>query len=103
MRQDAARKEIAKEKLRERIETSIQTTMIGALASVEEHFGYLWGKDKRNLTPEEYELKQVFEILRNDILTKGNTQMRNIPKVLQDFEVDRRTYHYEVIFSKDRK
>ena len=38
-------KERSKTRLKKEVKKRIQTTMIGALSSIEKHFGSLWGDD----------------------------------------------------------
>ena len=57
--------------------------MIGALASIEKHFGFLWGQDEddgevENVTPEQKQLREIYDEARSEILDKGNTQIRNL-------------------------
>ena len=47
-------KAVSKERLLKISQKKIQTTMIGALSSIEKHFGFLWGhEDKEELTAEQ--------------------------------------------------
>ena len=67
------------------VERRIQTTMIGALARIENNLGYLWGHNKPEsepLTDKENEFLDMWEYLRNDILNYGNAQIR---KLYEDF------------------
>jgi hypothetical protein len=63
----------------------IQTTMIGAIFEFEQNFGYLWGQDKDDdaITPQEEKFRDRWENTRNEILNKGNNQLR---KCLSDLE-----------------
>jgi hypothetical protein len=73
------------ERLKFYVEKRIQTTMIGALARIEENLGYLWGHKKPEtepLTNKEQEFLDLWEYLRNDILNYGNAQIR---KSKEDF------------------
>lgn len=60
------------------ISKKIETTFIGAVASFEKYFGFLWGqeKDERDLTREEIQLDKLWEQCRNEILNKGNKNLR---------------------------
>lgn len=89
--------EVAQEKLRSQLDKSLRTTMIGAVASVEKHFGYLWGHDSdHELTPQELEFKELFENLRTEILDKGNSQIRGLIPIINGFEISKKTYHYNI-------
>ena len=66
----------------------IQTTMIGALSSIEKHFGFLWAHDEsRDLTQEEEHAKELYEKMRSEILDRGNNQARNLEAELSQYEV----------------
>ena len=76
-------KEVSKNRLYQVSKKKIQTTMIGALASIEKHFGFLWGQDEddgevENVTPEQKQLREIYDEARSEILDKGNTQLRNL-------------------------
>ena len=65
-------KEVSKNRLYQISKKKIQTTMIGALASIEKHFGFLWGQDEEggqeeNLTPEQKQLKMSYDEARWEI------------------------------------
>lgn len=88
--------EVAQEKLRSQLDKSIRTTMIGAVASVEKHFGYLWGHDSDELTENQQEFKELFDKLRTEILDKGNAQIRGLVPIINDFQISKKTYHYNI-------
>jgi hypothetical protein len=67
------------ERLRYYVEKRIQTTMIGALARIEDNLGFLWGADKNEdvaLTSEEERYADIWDFTRNQILNQGNAQIR---------------------------
>lgn len=73
------RKESSKQRLRSVGQQKIKTTMIGAIASIEEHFGFLWDNN--------LEMKDVFDLVRSEILDKGNTQIRNFDVELSNYDI----------------
>jgi len=77
----------SRERLSKVLKKKIETTMIGALSSIEEHFGFLWKDDSEELTPERQEMKRLFTLVRSEILDKGNTQARNIDAELSQYDV----------------
>lgn len=88
-KKDKEYKEASKDRLNKIINTKFRTVMIGALASIEQNFGFLWGHNEhRRLTPEEQEMKDLFEKTRKEILDKGNAQARNIATELGQYEVE---------------
>ncbi len=49
----------------------IKTTMIGALSTLEENLGFLWGHESdEDISPEQQHMKTIFEQVRSDILVK---------------------------------
>lgn len=69
------------------LKKKIQTTMIGALSSIEEHLGYLWGMDKDKLTPKEQEMFDLYQRVRSEILDKGNIQARNLDAEINQYDI----------------
>lgn len=65
--------------LYETIRKRITTTMIGALASIEEHL---------DLDDEEY------SALRQEILDKGNAQIRELRRDLDNYDIRRKTVYF---------
>lgn len=73
----------SKDRLSKILKKKIQTTMIGALSSIEDHFGFLWegdGKQKK-------EMQELYNKVRSEILDKGNNQARNIDAELAQYDV----------------
>ena len=76
------------ERLLKRARKKIQTTMIGALSSIEKYFGFLWAhNESRDLTQEEEHAKELYEKMRSEILDRGNNQARNLEAELAQYEV----------------
>ena len=68
----------SKKQLIAAIQRKMKTTMIGAIASIEDQFGALWGHGKplSALSPEEQDWRERWEETRSEILDKGNKQLR---------------------------
>jgi len=67
----------------------IKTTMIGAIASIEENLGFLLdeeGSDQDN--------RELFNKLRSEILDKGNQQIRNLSKEFKLYDISMKRYQY---------
>jgi len=77
----------SKERLSKILKKKVQTTMIGALSSIEEHFSFLWSTEKSEMTPEQKIMYDTFQKVRSEILDKGNTQARNIDAELAQDDV----------------
>jgi hypothetical protein len=80
----------SRDRLSKIIRKKIETTMIGAISSVEEHLGFLWGYDENqnDLTEDQKRLKELFQLVRSEILDKGNTQSRNADAELAQYDVE---------------
>ena len=78
----------SKHRLSKILKKKVETTMIGALSSLEEHFSFLWsGQSGGDLTPEQQIMYDTFQKVRSEILDKGNTQARNIDAELNQYDV----------------
>ena len=65
----------------------ITTTMVGALDSIERHFGFLW-EEQSDGDPEAARImKELYEKVREEILDNGNNQSRNLTIELEQYEV----------------
>tara|TARA_R100001244_G_C5127382_1_gene124944 strand:- start:160 stop:573 length:414 start_codon:yes stop_codon:yes gene_type:complete len=81
-------KEISKDRLLRVSKKKIQTTMIGALSTVEKHFGFLWGHESPDaLTPEQEHLKELYDQVRSEILDRGNNQGRNLETEFINYDI----------------
>jgi len=78
-------KEQSKERLSDNIKKKIKTTMIGAISSIEDHFGELLDSDES--------LSALFQNVRADILDKGNHQLRNVDVELSQYDVEWNRYN----------
>ena len=70
------------------LKKKVETTMIGALSSIEEHFSFLWTSSSGDeLSPEQKIMFDNFQKVRSEILDKGNTQSRNIDAELSQYDI----------------
>ena len=89
-------------RLSRNMKKKIQTTMIGALSSVEKHFSFLW--EQENISEEQREsLKRIYDNLRSEILDKGNHQLRNIDAELSDYTISLHSNVHDINFFVDNK
>tara|TARA_Y100000310_G_C20232103_1_gene600718 strand:- start:136 stop:510 length:375 start_codon:yes stop_codon:yes gene_type:complete len=80
--------DLSKERLLKIGKKKIQTTMIGALSTLEKRFGFLWGQDQdKDLTPEQEHMKELYEEIRSEILDRGNNQMRNLEAEFVQYDI----------------
>ena len=78
----------SKDRLSKIMRKKIETTMIGALSTIEEHFGFLWGnEDGSPLSEEQTTMKDLYQQVRSEILDKGNNQARNTDAELSQYDV----------------
>ena len=75
----------SKSRLEKIISTKIRTTMIGALATIEEHFGFLW---QNRSSEEATHFEGLYEKVRQEILDNGNNQIRNVKVELDHYSVE---------------
>lgn len=78
----------SKEKLSKSLKKKIETTMIGALSSIEEHFGFLWKTNGEPLTKDQEFIRSLYNKVRSEILDKGNNQSRNIDLELSQYDIE---------------
>ena len=77
----------SKERLSKILKKKVETTMVGALSSIEDHFSFLWSSESDALSPEQKIMFDTFQKVRSEILDKGNTQARNIDAELNQYDV----------------
>ena len=95
-------KEVSRDALFKASKKKIQTTMIGALSTIEEYFGFLWGldSDEEKLTPEQKHVRSIFEDIRAKILDRGNTQIRNLESEFVNYEISKKKYFINLPVAK---
>jgi len=75
----------------------IQTTMIGALSSIENNFGFLWNAENASdITDEQQHMKDIFDQVRSEILDRGNNQARNLEAEMSQYEVKWLKYNINI-------
>ena len=77
----------SRDRLSKILKKKIETTMIGALSSIEEHLGFLWDAKDGQLTEDQVYMKDLYQKVRSEILDKGNTQARNVDAELSQYDV----------------
>lgn len=79
----------SRDRLAKILKKKIQTTMIGALSSMEENLGFLWKNDSEEpLTKDQELLKSLYNKIRSEILDRGNNQARNIDAELAQYDIE---------------
>ena len=90
--------EESRKRLDKIITSKLRTTFIGAIASFEEHFGFLWGHGKleSELTQEEKDFAILWQNVRTEILHKSNNQLRAVRTELANHIVSWNRYRLEL-------
>lgn len=87
----------SKDKLAKTLKKKIQTTMIGALSTIEENFGFLWTNESGEaLTKDQEVMKNIYNKMRSEILDRGNNQARNIDAELSQYEIECIRYQIKI-------
>ena len=78
----------SRDRLSKILKKKIETTMIGALSTIEKYFGFLWGHEGNGeLTPEQTHMKEQFDEVRAEILDRGNNQIRNLEAEFTNYDI----------------
>jgi hypothetical protein len=93
---ESKHKSDSKERLSKILKKKIQTTMIGALSTIEENLGFLWNSSDGNLSKEQEVMKTLYNKIRSEILDKGNNQARNIDAELAQYDVEWLRYSMKI-------
>jgi hypothetical protein len=87
----------SKDRLSKILKKKIQTTMIGALSTLEENFSFLWTNESGGpLTKDQETMKTLYNKVRSEILDRGNNQARNIDAELAQYEVEWMRYQIKM-------
>lgn len=85
----------SKDRLSKILKKKIQTTMIGALSSIEQHLSFLWESESIS-TEDKKAMKVIYEQIRSEILDKGNNQARNIDAELAQYNIEWLRYEVSI-------
>lgn len=94
--------EDSKRRLVNIINKHMTTTFIAALASFEEEFGYLWGHGKTSKTEKEKEYFAIWQKVRNEVLNRGNHELRGIQNELEYYIVEWLRHQTEFIMVENK-
>ena len=86
----------SKDRLSKILKKKVQTTMIGAISSIEDHFAFMWTAEDSEMTTEMKFMYETFQKVRSEILDKGNTQSRNMDAELNQYEVKWMRYAMDI-------
>ena len=91
----------SKDRLSKTLKKKIQTTMIGALSTIEENLAFLWEQDNTKFSKED--MKNLYNKIRSEILDKGNNQPRKKQPQLAQYEVEWLKYSIKIPFVQQPK
>lgn len=80
-------KEDSRERLKKICITKIRTTMIGALESIEKRIKQ-FAENNGKKTNEQLILEKLYDEMRNEILDRGNQQIRNLEAEFEQYEIN---------------
>ena len=84
-------------KLKKNLEKRIRTTMIGAIAAIEEEFGRFWkNEDGLPWSEDQTKVYEIFQSVRAQILDNGNNQIRMLEKDMDGFNIEEKLYHIQL-------
>jgi hypothetical protein len=86
----------SKDRLSKILRRKIETTMIGALSSIEESFGFLWAEDSPYTEEVKSEMLDLYNKVRSEILDKGNGQARNVDAELAQYTIKWLRYSMDI-------
>lgn len=94
---DSKYKAESKDRLSKILKKKIQTTMIGALSTIEENFSFLWTNESgKSLSQDQELMKTLYNKVRSEILDRGNNQARNIDAELAQYDVEWLRYQVKI-------
>ena len=93
----------SKDRLSKILRKKVETTMIGAISSIEDHFSFLWEAKDSEMTEEKKFMNETFQKVRSEILDKGNTQARNVDAELNQYEVKWMRYSIEMPIKQNKE
>jgi len=84
----------AKKRLMNIMSGKFKTTVIGSLATFEDHFGYLWGhgKDEEELNEDELYFRNIWADAREELLDKGNHNARVAQNEISQYTISSNRY-----------
>lgn len=85
-------------RLSNNVSKKMTTSMIAALSTFEENFGYLWGHNKKNLTPQERQFYEIWQDCRSRILDDGNANIRAVKQEISEYDCKWHPYKTEIRF-----
>ena len=62
----------SKDRLSKILKKKVETTMIGALSSLEEHLGFLWTNENGNLTKEQKVMLDIYQKVRSEKIGRAH-------------------------------
>ena len=100
---DEQYKTSSKKRLMTNIERKFNTSMIGSLATFEKYFGHLWGQgvDPNQLTAQELEWLEKWEMARTELLNNSNNQKRTCLDEIAQYTLTWNRYQTQFLVRKE--
>ena len=70
----------SKERLSKILRKKVETTMIGAISSIEDHFSFLWTSEDSEMTDEKKFMYEIFQKVGDVFKTKPNIIKKRVNK-----------------------
>lgn len=77
----------SRERLGKITKKKLTTAFIGSISAFETKFGFLWGHNEEDPTPEQLAMRPLWEEVRTFILNNGNNQIRALEQELTQYTV----------------
>ena len=102
---DSRYKDKSKKRLSNIFTTKMKTCFIGAISSCENNLGFLWGhgKDEEELTEQERKMREIWEIVRAEILDNGNSQLRASINEINNYTVNWNRYQINFNMNEEQE
>lgn len=80
-------KDKSRERLTDIAAKKIMTASVGALDVIEKEFGFLWGHNDEDLTPEQKDFRKIYETVRYNIFERCDHQISNLKHEMSFYDI----------------
>ncbi len=88
---------VSKERLLKICQSKMKTIMIGALASIEDKLKPYWTPENgEQMSNEQILLQKLYGEIRQEILDKGNTHIRNLAEEFEQYKIEWKRYNLQL-------
>lgn len=90
-------KKVSRDRLLKICQSKMKTIMIGALASIEAKFKSYWTPEPgQKISNEQMLLQKLYSEIRQEILDKGNTHIRNLEQEFDQYSIEWKRYNMQL-------